>query len=76
MLFVMLALTVGTVGATPGKLLFRLRVVSVAGGRLSLPRAVLRAALRAPSVRVSASFRRAASSCPWASGPSAAACCS
>ncbi|MDX2295700.1 MULTISPECIES: RDD family protein, partial [Streptomyces] len=44
-LFVMLALTVGTVGATPGKLLFRLRVVSVAGGRLSLPRAVLRAAL-------------------------------
>ncbi|MER7596966.1 MULTISPECIES: RDD family protein [Streptomyces] len=44
-LFVLIALTVGTVGATPGKLLFRLRVVSVAGGRLSPPRAVLRAAL-------------------------------
>ncbi|GGR16102.1 RDD family protein [Streptomyces roseolus] len=45
LLFAVNALTVGTVGATPGKLLFRLRVVSVAGGRLSLPRAVLRAAL-------------------------------
>ncbi|MFI9120995.1 RDD family protein [Streptomyces bikiniensis] len=44
-LFVTSALTVGTVGATPGKLLFRLRVVSVHGGRLGPLRAVLRSLL-------------------------------
>ncbi|MFF4172646.1 RDD family protein [Streptomyces sp. NPDC001744] len=44
-LFVLSALTVGTVGSTPGKLLFRLRVVSVNGGRLGPLRAVLRALL-------------------------------
>ncbi|MFC7928911.1 RDD family protein [Streptomyces cinereoruber] len=44
-LFVTSALTVGTVGATPGKLLFRLRVVSVNGGRLGPLRAVLRSLL-------------------------------
>ncbi|MFJ4867635.1 RDD family protein [Streptomyces sp. NPDC088757] len=44
-LFVMSALTVGTVGATPGKLLFRLRAVSVRGGRLGPVRAVLRSLL-------------------------------
>ncbi|MFI0819111.1 RDD family protein [Streptomyces sp. NPDC021098] len=38
-------LTVGTVGATPGKLLLRLRVVGEDGARLSLPRAVLRSVL-------------------------------
>lgn len=38
-------LTVGTVGATPGKLLLRLRVVGENGARLSLPRAVLRSVL-------------------------------
>ncbi|MFF7649630.1 RDD family protein [Streptomyces sp. NPDC007983] len=38
-------LTVGTVGATPGKLLLRLRVVGEDGTRLSLPRAVLRSVL-------------------------------
>ncbi|MFI0778884.1 RDD family protein [Streptomyces sp. NPDC021212] len=38
-------LTVGTVGATPGKLLLRLRVVGEGGVRLSLPRAVLRSVL-------------------------------
>ncbi|MET8507263.1 RDD family protein [Streptomyces sp. NPDC004787] len=44
-LLVMSALTVGTVGATPGKLLFRLRVVSVRGGRLNPLRAALRSVL-------------------------------
>ncbi|GHG16615.1 RDD family protein [Streptomyces filamentosus] len=44
-LFVLMTLTIGTVGATPGKLIFRLRVVSVRGGRLSPLRALLRAAL-------------------------------
>lgn len=44
-LFVTSALTVGTVGATPGKLLFRLRVVSAAGGRLAVWRAPVRALL-------------------------------
>lgn len=44
-LFVLSALTVGTVGATPGKLLFRLRVVSVHGGRLGVLRVALRSAL-------------------------------
>ncbi len=38
-------LTVGTVGATPGKLLLKLRVIGEGGVRLSLPRAVLRSVL-------------------------------
>jgi uncharacterized RDD family membrane protein YckC len=46
LVFLMLSLlTVGTVGATPGKLLLRLRVVGEGGTRLSLPRAVLRSVL-------------------------------
>ncbi|WP_410538836.1 RDD family protein [Streptomyces sp. KL2] len=43
-------LTVGTVGSTPGKRLLGLRVVSVGGGRLTLPRAVVRTALLALAV--------------------------
>lgn len=42
---VMSLLTVGTLGFTPGKRLLRLRVVSVRGGRLTFPRAVLRTLL-------------------------------
>ncbi|RKN42223.1 RDD family protein [Streptomyces hoynatensis] len=42
---VMSLLTVGTLGLTPGKRLLRLRVVSVRGGRLTFPRAVLRTLL-------------------------------
>jgi len=38
-------LTVGTVGSTPGKRLMGLRVIAVDGGRLSLPRTVVRTAL-------------------------------
>ncbi|MFE9247661.1 RDD family protein [Streptomyces sp. NPDC007088] len=38
-------LTVSTVGCTPGKALFRLRVVSLDGGRLGVARGVLRSAL-------------------------------
>ncbi|NBM17570.1 RDD family protein [Streptomyces sp. GC420] len=38
-------LTVGTVGFTPGKRLFGLRVIGVTGERLSFPRAALRSAL-------------------------------
>ncbi|MCI0384979.1 RDD family protein [Streptomyces sp. CNQ085] len=38
-------LTVGTVGFTPGKRLLGLRVVSANGGRLTLPRTVVRTAL-------------------------------
>ncbi|MFJ8665716.1 RDD family protein [Streptomyces sp. NPDC093600] len=38
-------LTVGTVGCTPGKRLFGLRVVSVHGGRLGFVRVVLRSVL-------------------------------
>ncbi len=38
-------LTVGTVGFTPGKRLLGLRVVSAHGGRLTLPRAVVRTVL-------------------------------
>lgn len=38
-------LTVGTVGFTPGKRLLGLRVVSARGGRLTLPRAVVRTVL-------------------------------
>lgn len=44
-LLVLSLLTVGTVGFTPGKRLFRLRVVSERGGRLSLPRALVRSVL-------------------------------
>ncbi|WP_431773385.1 RDD family protein [Streptomyces cucumeris] len=40
-------LTVGTVGATPGKLLLKLRVIGEGGVRLTLPRAVLRSVLLA-----------------------------
>ncbi|MFJ8823162.1 RDD family protein [Streptomyces sp. NPDC102467] len=38
-------LTVGTIGCTPGKRLFGLRVVSEAGGRLGLGRVVVRTVL-------------------------------
>ncbi|WP_432085197.1 MULTISPECIES: RDD family protein [unclassified Streptomyces] len=44
-LLVLSVLTVGTVGFTPGKRLFGLRVVSVRGGRLGLLRVVLRSVL-------------------------------
>ncbi|MFC9594756.1 RDD family protein [Streptomyces sp. NPDC056944] len=44
-LFVLGVLTVGTVGFTPGKRLFGLRVVSVQGGRLGLFRVALRSLL-------------------------------
>ncbi|WP_030691844.1 RDD family protein [Streptomyces globisporus] len=44
-LFVLGVLTVGTVGSTPGKRLFGLRVVSVNGGRLGLFRVALRSLL-------------------------------
>ncbi len=51
LVFVVLGvLTVGTVGFTPGKRLMGLRVVSVNGGRLTLPRAVLRTLLLALAV--------------------------
>jgi uncharacterized RDD family membrane protein YckC len=40
-------LTVGTVGATPGKRLFGLRVIAADGKRLSVPRVVVRTALLA-----------------------------
>ncbi len=43
--FVLSVLTVGTVGCTPGKRLLGLRVVGEGGGRLTLPRVVLRSAL-------------------------------
>ncbi|MEU5401659.1 RDD family protein [Streptomyces sp. NPDC005963] len=42
---VLSVLTVGTVGSTPGKRLFKLRVISVDGGRLSIPRVVVRSVL-------------------------------
>ncbi|MCF3119440.1 MULTISPECIES: RDD family protein [Streptomyces] len=44
-LFVMSVLTVGTVGCTPGKALFRLRVIAEGGGRLGLGRVVIRSVL-------------------------------
>ncbi|MER5205363.1 RDD family protein [Streptomyces sp. NPDC002825] len=44
-LFVLSVLTVGTVGSTPGKRLFGLRVVSANGGRLGLFRVTLRSLL-------------------------------
>ncbi|WP_181690423.1 RDD family protein [Streptomyces sp. NBRC 110611] len=42
---VMSVLTVGTVGFTPGKRLLGLRVVAESGGRISVPRVVLRTLL-------------------------------
>ncbi|WP_245834006.1 RDD family protein [Streptomyces aidingensis] len=51
LVFTVLAVaTVGTVGATPGKRLLGLRVISVHGTRLTFPRAVLRALLLALAV--------------------------
>ncbi|MFI0925595.1 RDD family protein [Streptomyces sp. NPDC021012] len=44
-LFVLGVLTVGTVGSTPGKRIFGLRVLSVNGGRLGLFRVALRSLL-------------------------------
>ncbi|WP_426403429.1 RDD family protein [Streptomyces sp. R-07] len=44
-LFVLSVLTVGTVGSTPGKRLFGLRVVSMNGGRLGLFRVAVRSLL-------------------------------
>lgn len=45
-IFLLLSLlTVGTVGSTPGKRIFGLRVISVHGGRLSVPRVLLRSVL-------------------------------
>ncbi|MER7624228.1 RDD family protein [Streptomyces sp. NPDC126503] len=44
-LLVMSVLTVGTIGSTPGKRIFGLRVASAHGGRLSLPRVALRSLL-------------------------------
>ncbi|MFI6420797.1 RDD family protein [Streptomyces sp. NPDC050842] len=45
LLLVLSVLTVGTIGSTPGKRLFGLRVVSANGGRLSLPWVVIRSVL-------------------------------
>jgi len=45
LLLVVSVLTVGTIGSTPGKRLFGLRVVSANGGRLSLPRVAIRSVL-------------------------------
>ncbi|MFE5908039.1 RDD family protein [Streptomyces wedmorensis] len=44
-LLVLSVLTVGTVGSTPGKRLFGLRVVSASGGRLGLGRVAVRSLL-------------------------------
>ncbi|MDT9688049.1 RDD family protein [Streptomyces sp. P9(2023)] len=44
-LLVLSVLTVGTIGSTPGKRIFGLRVVSVAGGRLGVVRVVVRSLL-------------------------------
>ncbi|MEV5976147.1 RDD family protein [Streptomyces sp. NPDC052114] len=44
-LFVLSVLTVGTVGCTPGKALFRLRVVAEGGGRLGFGRVLVRSVL-------------------------------
>ncbi|MFG3493774.1 RDD family protein [Streptomyces sp. NPDC047928] len=44
-LFVLSVVTVGTVGSTPGKRLFGLRVISVDGDRLGLGRVVVRSLL-------------------------------
>ncbi|MFD0152049.1 RDD family protein [Streptomyces sp. NPDC055721] len=45
LLLVVSVLTVGTIGSTPGKRLFGLRVISANGGRLSLPRVAIRSVL-------------------------------
>ncbi|MFB7592683.1 RDD family protein [Streptomyces sp. NPDC056169] len=45
LLLVLSVLTVGTIGSTPGKRLFGLRVVLANGGRLSLPRVAIRSVL-------------------------------
>ncbi|MFF5854288.1 RDD family protein [Streptomyces sp. NPDC012751] len=45
LLFVLMVLTLGTVGFTPGKRLFGLRVVALETGRISPPRALLRTVL-------------------------------
>ncbi|MGK5629892.1 RDD family protein [Streptomyces sp. URMC 123] len=42
---VLSVLTVGAVGCTPGKRIFKLRVISLDGGRLPLPRVLLRSVL-------------------------------
>ncbi|AEY88958.1 integral membrane protein [Streptomyces hygroscopicus subsp. jinggangensis 5008] len=44
-LFVLMVLTLGTVGFTPGKRLFKLRVVALETGRVSPARALLRTVL-------------------------------
>ncbi|MEU7006127.1 RDD family protein [Streptomyces sp. NPDC046332] len=44
-LLVVSVLTVGTIGSTPGKRIFGLRVASVNGGRLGFPRVVVRSLL-------------------------------
>lgn len=44
-LFVVAVLTVGTIGATPGKALFRLRVIAEDGGRLGIVRVLIRSVL-------------------------------
>jgi uncharacterized RDD family membrane protein YckC len=44
-LFVLMVVTLGTVGFTPGKRLFGLRVVALGTGRVSPPRALLRTVL-------------------------------
>ncbi|WKK22316.1 RDD family protein [Streptomyces olivoreticuli] len=43
--FVLSVLTVGTIGCTPGKRLLGLRVIGEDGGRLTLPRVLLRSVL-------------------------------
>ncbi|MBH5334493.1 RDD family protein [Streptomyces pactum] len=43
--FVLSVLTLGTLGSTPGKMVFRLRVIGARGERLSLPRVMLRSVL-------------------------------
>lgn len=43
--FVMTVLTVGTLGGTPGKTLFRLRVIAEGGGRLGFVRVLIRSVL-------------------------------
>ncbi|MFD3947067.1 RDD family protein [Streptomyces sp. NPDC058579] len=44
-LLVLSVLTVGTIGSTPGKRIFGLRVASVTGGRLGILRVLLRSVL-------------------------------
>ncbi|WP_327356620.1 RDD family protein [Streptomyces sp. NBC_01304] len=45
LLLVLNVLTVGTIGSTPGKRLFRLRVVAEGGGRLGIGRVLVRSVL-------------------------------